>query len=52
MKGKGIDLALPPLPLVPPITVRLVRSDSPACWEATYTTPIKNDAEQLKAKSN
>jgi hypothetical protein len=44
-------LALPQLPLTLPVTVQLIGSDSPGCWEATFTSASKNDATQFKAKS-
>jgi len=50
--GKGANLALPTLPLTAPVTVRLLRKDAPVCWEATYSSPTKNDAASFKAKSD
>ena len=55
LKGKGTELPLPTLPLTRPLTVQFVVNDiggPSACWEATFTTFQKNDAEQLKAKSD
>lgn len=48
-KGKGADLAMPSLPLEGPVVVQL-SAEGGACFEATYTTPLKNDATQYKAK--
>jgi hypothetical protein len=42
----------PSLPLAAPVTVRLVRDDGDACWEATYTTPARNDGERFAATSD
>ena len=42
-------LAAPSLPFTPPVTAQLV-ADSGACWEATYSTPLVNDAEHFKAR--
>lgn len=50
-QGKGADLAVPALPLAPPVRVLLRRGDGPLCWEATYDVPSKNDAGQFKAKN-
>src|SRR5262249_33565704 len=49
--GKGSGLDMPGLPLSGPVTVQLIRSDSPLCWEADYSTSIKNDATQYQANS-
>jgi hypothetical protein len=52
-KGKGPNLAMPPLPLTPAVTVQLKRNDNPLmCWSATYSTPIKNLSDQFKAKAD
>jgi photosystem II stability/assembly factor-like uncharacterized protein len=48
--GKGPNLALPSLPLALPVTVHLVRKDSSACWQATYSTSIENDATRFRAR--
>jgi hypothetical protein len=51
-KGKGSNLPSPVLPLVLPVTVEMIADDGSAtnCWQNTFTTAIKNDATQLKAK--
>ncbi len=51
-KGKGLNLSMPALPMTPPVTVRLARSDSPICWEATFSSPRRNDGQQFTAKSD
>jgi hypothetical protein len=51
LKGKGLGLTLPVLPLSPPVRVQLQRSRGNGCWEATYDTAIKNTATAFKAKS-
>jgi hypothetical protein len=51
VKGKGDDLPMPTLPLTAPVRVQL-KSESGVCWEATYSTPIKNLAEQFRAKAD
>ena len=53
VKGKGANLGVPTLGLVAPVTVRLVRSGGPACWEATYSTNVQlNTSDKFKAKSD
>ena len=51
VKGKGPNLALPGLGLVPPVVVQLRRSGG-GCWGATFSSPSRNDASQFKAKSD
>jgi hypothetical protein len=53
IKGKGLNLQMPTLGNVPlPVTVQLVIEDGVGteCWETTFASTIRNDAEQLKAK--
>jgi hypothetical protein len=52
MEGRGMLLDVPMLGLTPPVVARLVRSDAAACWEATYSTPMVNDANTFQAKSD
>ncbi len=52
VKGKGANLGVPMLGLTGPAIVRVLRTDAPVCWEATYTAAIRNDATQFKAKNN
>jgi hypothetical protein len=49
VKGKGANLAMPMLPLTPKVTVQLKRDDLGTCWDAEYSTPIKNQSDQFKA---
>jgi YVTN family beta-propeller protein len=52
-KGKGANLGVPGLGLSGPVTVRLVRSGGPACWEATYGSHVLvNTSTMFKAKSD
>lgn len=51
LKGRGGDLDLPTFPLVPPVIVRLLRSDGPQCWEATFPRPTDNDDAVFSARS-
>jgi hypothetical protein len=50
-KGRGANLA-PPLPLTfgSGVRVQLIRFDNPACWESDFTTFIKSDSGQFKAR--
>ncbi len=43
---------LPALPLVPPVAVRLLNTDTAACWGADYSAPATNTAAQFKARSD
>jgi cysteine-rich repeat protein len=52
VKGKGVNLSLPRPPLDPSITVRLQRSDAPACWEAEFSHTQRDDTAMFKAKSD
>ena len=47
-KGKGANLGLPLLPLTSPVTVCLLRKDSSLFWEATDSSPKRDDAEQFR----
>lgn len=54
VKGKGSLLDDPLFPLNQPVTVQLLNSDG-ICWEAVYSTAIKNTAvplPQFKAKAD
>lgn len=52
VKGKGVELALPPLPLTLPARVQLRRSGSSACWETSFATASQNDELTFKGKSD
>jgi hypothetical protein len=51
-KGKGANLVMPYPELVPPVVVRMVRSDGPQCWEAGYSRPIADVATLFRARSD
>jgi len=42
----------PDLPLVPPLTLRIKRSDGPQCWQATFSTVKPNTATKVAAHSD
>lgn len=48
VEGRGGSLALPALPLVPPVLVQLIDAKTGACWEATHTTPTVNDGDRFQ----
>ncbi len=52
LKGRGGNLALPPLPLIVPLRVQFVAEDGGQrrCWEGVLSDPSKNDAEAFRAK--
>ena len=52
VKAKGPNLAMPALGLSTPVTARLVRIGTPACWEASFGAPSRNDAALFKARSD
>jgi hypothetical protein len=52
VKGRGPRLGLSSLGLVPPVTVRLERSDRGGCWESVHSVPIVSDVLQFKGKSD
>jgi hypothetical protein len=52
VKGKGADLPDDLVPMLTlPVTVQLVNDTSNVCFEAVYSTAIKNDSKQFKAKA-
>jgi hypothetical protein len=51
LKGKGSALRMPSLPLTAPLTVQLGASNG-ECWQAVYSKPITNTADQFKAKAD
>lgn len=52
VRGKGMNLAIPKLPLSTPVRVQVARADGAACWEATYSTSLKNNTGKFRARSN
>lgn len=52
VKGNGAGLTMPALGLTTPVTARLVRIGTPACWESTFSAPARNDVTTFKAKSD
>jgi subtilisin-like proprotein convertase family protein len=51
MKGSGIGLALPPLDVSLPVTVRLRRGDGTPCWQAEFAEAQSSTATRFKARS-
>lgn len=53
VRGKGMELAVPTLPLAVPVRVQVRRSDDSMCWEATFSgTATRNDARRFQARSD
>ena len=58
VKGKGVRLPDPALPLALPVTVRLVNTNTRVCWESTFEgrrpnfdgDVTKNEVGRFKAK--
>jgi hypothetical protein len=52
VKGRGVNLDVPPLPLALPITVQLQQESGP-CWEAVYDAAgvRRNEAERFRASA-
>jgi hypothetical protein len=52
VKGKGVLLQPPSLPLTLPVTVQLLISDgiTTECWQTTYTAQTVNDGVKFVAK--
>ena len=52
LKGRGENLAMPPLPIAEPVTVQ-IRNSAGVCWDAVFSAPsIRNQADQYKDKSD
>jgi hypothetical protein len=51
MKAGGGALAMPDLPLAPPIIAQ-VQASNDECWEATFSAPTLNTTERLRAESD
>ncbi len=51
VSGKGVNLALPSLPLTAPVAVQLLRTDGGGCWESTIDTPAVNSATRFRGRS-
>ena len=53
VKGMGANLDMPIFPLTTPVRVQLLRRGVTLnCWEATFNTSTRNDAEVFKARSD
>lgn len=52
LTAKGDSFAMPTMPiLILPVTVQLV-NDQGVCWEAVYSSTLRNLPESFKAKSD
>jgi 6-phosphogluconolactonase (cycloisomerase 2 family) len=54
VEARGNGLAVPPFPMVGPVTVQLQLSDgtTTSCWTSTFSTPRKNDFVLYRATSD
>lgn len=52
VKGKGVELGAPSLPLVGAVTARVIRNDGTPCWEASFVEPKRNDDRVYRAKAS
>lgn len=52
VKGRGVNLDQPALPLTLPVTVQLVIDDglTAECWQHTYSSFMKNDGVRFTAR--
>ena len=51
VKGKGVHLALPALPVSPPVTIQLQATNG-ICWDAVFSTVLANNSATFRAKSD
>ena len=51
VKGRGENLALPPLPVSVPVDVLIFGEEPGRCFAATFNSLRKNDATQIKAQT-
>jgi hypothetical protein len=51
LKGKGLNLPDPVLPLTGPVVVQVINHDSNVCWESTFPTAKKSTETRYKAKA-
>jgi len=52
IKGRGINLLPPTLPLTLPVTVQVKDTQTGICWDAVFTTADENDGDGFKAKGD
>jgi cysteine-rich repeat protein len=52
LRGKGLGLGAPGLPLSGSASVRLIRSDGTPCWEAAFSQSTTNTDTRFKGKSD
>ncbi|HJQ84086.1 MAG TPA: myxococcus cysteine-rich repeat containing protein [Candidatus Binatia bacterium] len=50
-RGGGAGFELPPMPVAPPVIVRL-RARGGQCWGANFTTPAKNTRRRFQSRSD
>jgi len=52
VKGQGVNLNMPPLPLTLPVTVQVRNTQTSVCWDAVYSASIFNDTARFFAQSD
>ena len=52
LDGRGVSLAMPPLPLAQQSTVRVRMSNDSTCWEADYSSSTSNVDGRFRARSD
>jgi hypothetical protein len=50
LRGRGSALEVPPLPATLPVTAQLLNSDG-TCWEAQFTSALRDQIDGFKARS-
>jgi YVTN family beta-propeller protein/cysteine-rich repeat protein len=51
VRGRGLALPDPPMPLDLPVTVQLVKDGSPVCLESVFTSAAQNVATRFRART-
>ena len=51
-KGAGLAPPLLPFEVSPSVTFQLMNVETGRCWEAVYSSPDSNDAEEFRARSD
>jgi CSLREA domain-containing protein len=55
LKGKGANLRMPALPLTTPVRLQVLRHTfniTQSCWDASFSTSVRNDGERFSARSD
>jgi hypothetical protein len=52
LKGRGAPLALPAMPLSPPVELQLLNLETNVCWRARFSAPATNLPQRFVARSD